>query len=283
MSPSSHTQAAPDLIDGRAVLSAPFPTLKVGEASTPSGTAWVGTCDGKIAWLSLGPLDKTALQTYWSGPIEYTKASSVSNEDLEAAACRKKRLPLMPIGTPFQMQVWQLLRGIAKGETVTYGELAERMGDRRKARSIGTAVGANPIAWLIPCHRVLPANGGIGGYRWDPSTKAALLDSEGVPIKSPADKQHIKTMLLNAQRIEDLVQLSGNIAHDFNNLLAPIRMAMEMLKRKVDDPSAGRYLDIIETSTARARAVIQEILSFSQAKEINEKEQVDIPSIPTTH
>lgn len=97
-------------------------------------------------------------------------------------------LPLAPAGTPFQRRVWELLRAIPVGETTTYTALAARLGDPRLARAVGTAVGANPVAVLIPCHRVLRADGGLAGYRWGLERKRALLDRESgsrAPLSLP--------------------------------------------------------------------------------------------------
>lgn len=84
-------------------------------------------------------------------------------------------LRLLVRGTNFQIQVWRALLGIAAGQTVSYGELAARLGRPSAARAIGSAVGANRIAFLIPCHRVLRAGGQLGGYRWGEGRKRAML------------------------------------------------------------------------------------------------------------
>lgn len=93
--------------------------------------------------------------------------------------------PLRPSGTPFQREVWALLRQIPYGGTATYGELAARIGEVRglsrfSARAVGGAVGRNPISLLIPCHRVLGADGSLTGYAGGTERKAALLRLEGV-------------------------------------------------------------------------------------------------------
>ncbi len=88
-------------------------------------------------------------------------------------------LPLRPEGTPFEQAVWQQLQAIPYGETITYGELARRVGRPRAARAAGAACGKNPIAIFIPCHRVLGQNGGLTGYAWGEERKAALLELEG--------------------------------------------------------------------------------------------------------
>lgn len=90
------------------------------------------------------------------------------------------------------------------------------------------------------------------------------------------DLQKLEAMLVNAQRFEDTAKLAGSIAHDLNNLLAPIRMATEMLKRKIEDNSVDRYVEIIETSTGRARSVIQEILTFSRESDGADVQVIDV-------
>jgi O-6-methylguanine DNA methyltransferase len=87
-------------------------------------------------------------------------------------------VPLDALGTPFQKKVWRALVGIPRGGTTTYEALARRIGAPRAIRAVGTACGANPIAVLVPCHRVLRKDGGLGGYRWGLERKAALLARE---------------------------------------------------------------------------------------------------------
>jgi O-6-methylguanine DNA methyltransferase len=86
--------------------------------------------------------------------------------------------PLDLHGTPWQLRVWAALREIPPGETVTYGELARRLGRPHAARAVGAACAANPVAVLVPCHRVVPSSGGLGGYRWGVERKRRLLDLE---------------------------------------------------------------------------------------------------------
>ena len=81
-------------------------------------------------------------------------------------------------GTPFQVKVWQALRRIPAGSTVSYGELARRLGVPDSARAIAAACVANPLAVVVPCHRVVAADGGLSGYRWGVARKRALLQRE---------------------------------------------------------------------------------------------------------
>lgn len=91
---------------------------------------------------------------------------------------RAFQVPLAPRGTPFQQSVWRSLREIPYGETITYGELARRVGDQRAVRAVGAANGANPIAIIVPCHRVIGANGSLVGFGGGLPIKRALLDLE---------------------------------------------------------------------------------------------------------
>ena len=88
-------------------------------------------------------------------------------------------VPLLAHGTKSQRAVWAELAKIPYGTTVTYGDLAAKVGRPRSARAVGGAVGANPIPILIPCHRVVPARGGLGGFGPGPSWKERLLALEG--------------------------------------------------------------------------------------------------------
>lgn len=85
---------------------------------------------------------------------------------------------LHPVGTTFQKRIWDELLKIPAGETRTYLQVAIEIGSPSSARAVGTAIGANPIAWLIPCHRVIQTTGGLGGYRWGLERKKSLLDWE---------------------------------------------------------------------------------------------------------
>lgn len=88
------------------------------------------------------------------------------------------QLKLSPSGTSFQKSVWKQLSQLKFGETVSYGELAKRMGDPNKARAIGSAVGKNPVPIFIPCHRVIGAKGEIGGFSGGVEKKLFLLSVE---------------------------------------------------------------------------------------------------------
>lgn len=85
---------------------------------------------------------------------------------------------LHPIGTDFQQSVWAALSAIPVGSTTTYAKIAEAIGRPKAVRAVGTAVGANPIGYLIPCHRVIRTDGGLGGFRWGLEIKMMMLEWE---------------------------------------------------------------------------------------------------------
>ncbi|WP_173912389.1 methylated-DNA--[protein]-cysteine S-methyltransferase [Acinetobacter sp. Marseille-Q1618] len=82
-------------------------------------------------------------------------------------------------GTDFQLKVWECLLKIPKGQLSSYGEIAELLGNPKASRAVGTAIGSNPVAFLIPCHRVIQATGALGEYHWGKVRKTAMIGWEG--------------------------------------------------------------------------------------------------------
>lgn len=107
--------------------------------------------------------------------------AEIARDDARAAAGMGRLLddpgerPLLVKGSNFQIQVWQALLRIPPGKVCSYRQLAEAVGRPTASRAVAQAVGANPVAWIIPCHRVLRATGALGGYRWGISRKQAML------------------------------------------------------------------------------------------------------------
>jgi len=87
-------------------------------------------------------------------------------------------LPLDIRGTAFQQQVWRALQKIPAGRTRSYAEVARSIGRPDAMRAVGSACGANPVALVVPCHRVVQTGGGLGGYRWGVERKRELLEAE---------------------------------------------------------------------------------------------------------
>lgn len=95
-----------------------------------------------------------------------------------ADAAGTEHAPLYLIGAPFQIKVWEALLAVPTGHVTTYSEIANTVGHKKAVRAVGTAVGRNPISWLIPCHRALRKSGGLGGYHWGLPVKRAMLAYE---------------------------------------------------------------------------------------------------------
>jgi AraC family transcriptional regulator of adaptative response/methylated-DNA-[protein]-cysteine methyltransferase len=91
---------------------------------------------------------------------------------------RAEPLPVWLRGSPFQLKVWEALLRIPEDANVSYGQIARAIGQPGASRAVGSAVGNNPVAWIIPCHRVIRQLGAIGGYRWGVKTKRAMLGYE---------------------------------------------------------------------------------------------------------
>ena len=102
-----------------------------------------------------------------------------------AGDLRRWSVSIEPRGTPFQLAVWQAMCDIPYGETWTYGELARQVGDPDASRAVGLACGANPIPLVIPCHRVLAAGGGLGGFGGGVDLKRWLLGLEQGQLRIP--------------------------------------------------------------------------------------------------
>jgi methylated-DNA-[protein]-cysteine S-methyltransferase len=126
-------------------------------------------------------IDSAAPSTDETSPLSAGAVLQQAAEELEEyfeGTRRSFDVPLDPVGTAFQQRAWAALRTIPYGETVTYGEQAERLGDRRKARAVGAANARNPISIIVPCHRVVGASGALTGFAGGLDVKAWLLDHE---------------------------------------------------------------------------------------------------------
>ncbi|MGH8380646.1 methylated-DNA--[protein]-cysteine S-methyltransferase [Pseudomonas sp.] len=121
----------------------------------------------------------------WELPGEwqpaYSQLDEVARQLDEYFAGKREvfKVRLAPLGTPFQREVWQALQRIPYGTTCSYSDLAGQIGRPRAVRAVGTANGANPIAIIVPCHRVIGSNGTLTGYAGGVERKQLLLELEG--------------------------------------------------------------------------------------------------------
>ncbi len=154
-------------------------TLRWGWFDTPFGTALALATDRGLAGLAFAEeVGRDAAMADMRG--RWPKARFVEDpaavQPLLAPALGvpgATRLHL--IGAPFQIKVWEALLSIPSGQVTTYSEIAQHIGSPRAVRAVGTAVGRNPVSWLIPCHRALRKSGGLGGYHWGLPVKRAML------------------------------------------------------------------------------------------------------------
>lgn len=144
-------------------------------SSTIKGVCHVAFCENEQAGLdSLKhrfPHAKLTLQV----KKEHQQVVNFFNQDWS----EQNQINLHLAGTPFQLKVWETLLRIPAGNMTTYGHLAAKIEKPGASRAVGTAIGANPIALIIPCHRVIQSSGHFGGYMWGNTRKQAILGWEG--------------------------------------------------------------------------------------------------------
>jgi methylated-DNA-[protein]-cysteine S-methyltransferase len=163
--------------------------MKYALLETKLGWAGIGIENGAISAIEL-PTSRHAAQEALArlGADEPAdKAEAAPLVDLVRRAAEGEEVEAdgqvrLSRGTPFQRSVWEAMRSIPHGDTISYAELANRVGKPGAARAVGQAVGANPVPLLIPCHRVVGADGGLGGFGGGLPMKRELLRQEGVSI-----------------------------------------------------------------------------------------------------
>ena len=110
----------------------------------------------------------------------YSAENIFSDLEFQSVLEQTTKINLCLIGSPLQLQVWNALLKIPAGKVTNYKTLAKHIGKPRAVRSIATAIGRNPLCWLIPCHRVLRSNGELGGYHWGLKVKTTMLRFESI-------------------------------------------------------------------------------------------------------
>ena len=165
---------------------------------TPVGLMLVGATDRGICFAQFGESEEALLEAlrseYRNAEIAPMRAPEHPQLAAWAAAIARhletgrpeEGLPLDVRATAFQMRVWRFLQSIPSGDVRSYGEVAAALGDPNAARAVAGACARNPIAIVIPCHRVIRASGDLGGYRWGLDRKRALLDRERAAASTSA-------------------------------------------------------------------------------------------------
>jgi methylated-DNA-[protein]-cysteine S-methyltransferase len=160
--------------------------ITVGRLSTPVGVLQIATAGDALLYVgwsraqSRNPFDRWLRDRVTTErPSPALRATVGALRQYFAGRRRQFDLPVDFVGTRFQERVWRLISRIPYGETVSYGTVAAAVGEREGARAVGAAVGANPISIVIPCHRVVGADGSLTGYGGGLRAKVWLLRHEG--------------------------------------------------------------------------------------------------------
>lgn len=148
--------------------------------SSPIGDLLLTARDGALTSLHMinSRSDHSISDEWREGGIEALDAARRQLDDYFEGRLQRFDLPIRMIGTPFQLGVWEQLRKIPYGETISYMELARRVGNPGASRAVGSANGRNPISIIVPCHRVIAAAGTLGGYGGGLDRKLWLLEHE---------------------------------------------------------------------------------------------------------
>lgn len=162
--------------------------IHYGVHETPFGQCLIGVTDRGICWLSFLPsgsdpnLEIDSMKSHWHNSVFYQddlKTKPVMNQIFNTGhQDPNKKLHLFVKGTNFQVKVWRALLDIPTGSVTTYQGIAEKIDSPKAMQAVGSAVGSNHIAYLIPCHRVIRKDGILGEYRWSAARKKSIIGWE---------------------------------------------------------------------------------------------------------
>lgn len=172
MTPAEYKNGAKNLSINYSFAESPFGNLIV--ASTTKGVCYMAFNDGETNALN-------DLKQKFPNATFQRKLDLIQQNALFIFQNDWNKLPEIKLhlkGTDFQLKVWETLLKIPMGQLSTYGNIAEQIGNANASRAVGTAIGNNPVAFLIPCHRVIQSTGNIGGYMWGNTRKTAIIGWE---------------------------------------------------------------------------------------------------------
>lgn len=154
------------------------PTLVMGTEKGICGMAFAAETGGDATFADMA--------SRWPKAV-FVEDPSFLNGWVIAALAMQGETQLHMLGAPFQLKVWEALLNIPSGHVTTYSEIAKAVGNPKAVRAVGTAVGRNPVSWLIPCHRALRKSGALGGYHWGLPVKRAMLAWESARADQQVD------------------------------------------------------------------------------------------------
>lgn len=172
MTPAEYKNGGKQLTINFSYAESPFGNLII--ASTPKGICYMAFEENETKALN-------DLKEKFPNATYQQKLDTLQQNALFIFQNDWTRLPSIKLhlkGTDFQLKVWESLLKIPMGKLSTYGCIAEQIGNTNASRAVGTAIGSNPVAYLIPCHRVIQSTGQIGGYMWGPTRKTAIIGWE---------------------------------------------------------------------------------------------------------
>ncbi|OCA70441.1 cysteine methyltransferase [Chryseobacterium artocarpi] len=178
MSPAEYKNGGKSLFINYSFSESPFGNILV--ASTEKGICYMAFENDKET--ALGDLQHKFPNASFFEKQDSLQKNALSIFDKDWTKLNTIKLHLK--GTDFQLKVWESLLTIPMGKLSTYGTLAEKIGNPKASRAVGTAIGSNPVAFLIPCHRVIQATGHLGGYRWGSDRKQMIVGWESSQLYS---------------------------------------------------------------------------------------------------
>ncbi|WP_336517677.1 methylated-DNA--[protein]-cysteine S-methyltransferase [Pollutibacter soli] len=177
MTPAEYKYGGRDLSINYSFAETPFGNIIV--ASTPKGICHMAFAENEMDAFAM--LKKQFPNAFFQQKLDIIQQRALFIFQYDWSKLQEVKLHLK--GTPFQLKVWETLLKIPLGQLTTYGEIANHIHQPGASRAVGTAIGSNPVAYLIPCHRVIQSSGHFGGYMWGPVRKAAIIGYEAANME----------------------------------------------------------------------------------------------------
>lgn len=176
MTPGEYKHNGKNLVINYSFAESPFGNLIV--AATPKGICYMAFCEDEATGFK-------NLQHQFQNAVFHQKLDLLQQHALfvfQNDWSKLHQIKLHLKGTEFQLKVWETLLKVPMGQLTTYGNIAQKTGHPKASRAVGTAIGSNPVAFLIPCHRVIQSSGKFGGYLWGPNRKTAIIGWEAAQL-----------------------------------------------------------------------------------------------------
>lgn len=179
MTPAEYKNGGQNLLINYSFAESPFGNIIV--ASTSKGICYMAFNEDESA--ALADLQQKFPNATFTRKLDLLQQNALFIFQNDWSKLNQVRLHLK--GTDFQLKVWETLLKIPMGQLCTYGTIAEKIQQPKASRAVGTAIGSNPVAFLIPCHRVIQSTGIFGGYMWGNTRKTAIIGWEAAKTNSP--------------------------------------------------------------------------------------------------